>query len=64
MKANILKNSFLNSTGFDFTAAVTFFITPFVVHRLGNELYGIWELVIGLTGYLGLLKFGMRTAIV
>lgn len=64
MKANILKNSFLNSTGFVFTAAITFFITPFVVHRLGNELYGIWVLVIGLTGYLGLLDFGMRTAIV
>ena len=39
-------------------------MTPFIVHRLGNELYGIWVLVIGLTGYLGLLDFGMRTAIV
>ncbi len=64
MKAKILKNSFSTTAGFLFTAIVTFFITPFVVHSLGNELYGIWVLIIGLTGYLGLLDFGMRTSIV
>lgn len=61
---SILKNSFSTTLGFCITAVVTFFITPFIIHRLGNELYGVWTLLTGLTGYLGLLDFGMRTAIV
>ncbi|MBN2521603.1 MAG: oligosaccharide flippase family protein [Bacteroidales bacterium] len=64
MNKKIFKNSFINSLGYVFTVVITFFITPFVIHSLGNDLYGIWILLIGLTGYLGLLDFGMRTAIV
>ncbi|MBN2512085.1 MAG: polysaccharide biosynthesis protein [Sedimentisphaerales bacterium] len=64
MNKLILKNSFSTTSAFVVTAVVTFFITPIVVHGLGKELYGIWVLVIGLTGYMGLLDFGMRTSIV
>jgi O-antigen/teichoic acid export membrane protein len=43
---------------------VTFVMTPIIIHSLGNRNYGIWELLVGLVGYLGLLEFGMGPALV
>ena len=42
---------------------VTFFLSPFIVHHLGNSAYGLWILVGSLTGYLGLLNLGVGSAI-
>src|SRR5262249_54703595 len=39
------------------------FLSPFVVHRLGNSAYGVWTLMVSLTGYLGLLDFGVRGSV-
>ena len=36
---------------------VGFLLAPFVVHHLGNTGYGIWALVLQLTGYLGVVDF-------
>jgi O-antigen/teichoic acid export membrane protein len=43
---------------------VAFFLSPFVVHRLGATLYGVWALVIGLTSYMTLMDLGLRGAVV
>ena len=43
--------------------AVGFFLSPFLVHRLGNEAYGIWVLAISSIGYLGALDLGMRSSV-
>src|SRR5260370_24654794 len=32
--------------------AVSFFLSPFIVHHLGTVLYGVWTLVAGLTSYM------------
>ncbi|HUW84752.1 MAG TPA: oligosaccharide flippase family protein [Phycisphaerae bacterium] len=40
--------------------AVLFVLSPFVVHRLGVEAYGVWSLLVSLTGYLGLIELGTR----
>ena len=40
--------------------AVLFLLSPFVVHRLGTEAYGVWSLLVSLTGYLGLVELGTR----
>lgn len=45
------------------TLAVGFFLAPFVVHRLGNVVYGVWILAISSVGYLNLLDLGMRSAV-
>ncbi len=45
------------------TLAVTFFQSPFIVRSLGNTYYGLWVLVGSLVGYLGLLDFGVRSAV-
>lgn len=42
--------------------AVTFFITPFVVHSLGDRMYGFWTLLGTFMGYYGLLDFGLSSA--
>ena len=42
--------------------AVMFFLSPFIVHHLGNSAYGAWSLLQGLTGYLGLAEIGVRVS--
>lgn len=43
--------------------AVGFFLSPFIVHHLGNVAYGIWVLTISCVGYLGMLDLGMRSSV-
>jgi O-antigen/teichoic acid export membrane protein len=45
------------------TLAVGFFLSPFIIHRLGNVAYGVWVLAIGVVAYLGLLDLGMQSAV-
>jgi O-antigen/teichoic acid export membrane protein len=45
-------------------ATVAFLLTPFVVHHLGDAAYGIWALVLQLTGYMGIVDVGLRSALV
>jgi O-antigen/teichoic acid export membrane protein len=44
--------------------AVSFFLSPFIVHHLGTVLYGVWTLVVGITSYMNLLDLGLRGAVV
>ena len=46
------------------SAATSFFLTPYVLHHLGDELYGLWVLVVALTDYYVFLQVGIRSAIV
>jgi O-antigen/teichoic acid export membrane protein len=43
--------------------AVNFFVSPYVVAHLGSVGYGVWTLILSLTGYLGLLDLGVRGAV-
>lgn len=45
------------------TAVVSLLITPFVVHVLGDRMYGIWMLVAAFVGYYNLLDLGLSQAI-
>ncbi len=62
--SRIGRNVFSNWTGYVVYVVVSFFLSPFMVHHLGNTGYGIWVLVGSLTGYLGILDLGLRPAIV
>ncbi len=42
---------------------VSFFLSPFIIHSLGDTAYGIWVLLGSLVGYLGLLDLGVRGAV-
>ena len=45
------------------SGVVSFFLSPFIVRHLGNSAYGIWVLLVSLTGYLGFLDLGIRGAV-
>lgn len=44
-------------------ACVGIFLTPYVLHRLGDEAFGVWVLTTSLVGYYGILDIGVRSAI-
>jgi O-antigen/teichoic acid export membrane protein len=43
---------------------VGIFLSPFILHRLGNVAYGAWILVFSVTGYYGLFDLGIRSSII
>jgi O-antigen/teichoic acid export membrane protein len=45
------------------TLVVSYFLAPFLVHRLGNAEYGVWVLALSITGSLYLLDLGLRSSV-
>ena len=45
------------------TVIVSFALFPFIVSHVGKEIYGAYLIVISITGYFGLLDFGMKSAL-
>lgn len=56
-------NSLLALLSFLFPVSVALALTPYVVHRLGTEAYGVIALAIVLVGLLGVLDLGMGSAV-
>lgn len=44
-------------------AAADFFLTPYILRRLGDEAFGVLILVVNLVGYYGLVDGGVRSSI-
>ena len=57
----LVRNIASNWAGYAIQVAVAFFLTPYIIHSLGETRYGIWTLVVGLTGYYGLLDLGVAS---
>jgi O-antigen/teichoic acid export membrane protein len=64
LKAQAVKNVSATWLGLVVHAVVGFFLSPFILHRLGDEAFSLWVLVFSLTGYYGLLDLGIRSSIV
>ncbi len=43
---------------------ISFFLSPFVVNKLGAAWYGVWAVAAQFTGYLYLLDFGVRESVI
>jgi O-antigen/teichoic acid export membrane protein len=43
---------------------VLFFLTPFIVSRIGMDLFGLWSLIFAVIGLFGLMDLGFATAAV
>lgn len=43
--------------------AVAFLLTPFIIKQLGLSAYGLWTLMIGVIGYMGLIDVGIRGSV-
>lgn len=57
----LLRNIASNWAGFAVQALLAFVLTPLVIQSLGTVRYGIWALIMSLTGYCGLLDLGFRS---
>jgi len=57
------RSAFSNWLTYLGSGAVSFFLSPFLVRHLGNSAYGVWILLVSLTGYLGFLDLGIRGAV-
>jgi O-antigen/teichoic acid export membrane protein len=64
LKSRIVENIFSNWASLVVSIAISFLVTPIIVHSLGNETYGTWTLIASVTGYFTVLDFGVNTAIV
>jgi O-antigen/teichoic acid export membrane protein len=42
---------------------VAFFLMPFIIHKLGDDRYGAWSLLLCLSGWLTLVDAGLRQSI-
>ena len=63
-KIQILKN--ISSSWFALGANILMgvFLSPFILHRLGDTAFGIWVLIFSVTGYYGIFDFGIRSSII
>jgi O-antigen/teichoic acid export membrane protein len=58
-----IRNVLWSWSGVLFSLTSGLLLTPFVIHRLGDEQYGIWALVFSLIDYFSLADFGFRSAV-
>ncbi len=58
----IIRNTAYNSAGRIWQMLVLLLLTPYILHKLGVEVFAVWSLVFVVANYLGLLDFGIRTS--
>jgi O-antigen/teichoic acid export membrane protein len=63
------KHKVIRNTLFTFYArlwclALSIWLTPYIVSRLGNEAYGVWVLLAALVSYIGLIDLGLGASFV
>ncbi len=63
-KIEILKNVGSSWFALGINVLVGIFISPYILHRLGDEAFGLWVLIFSVTGYYGLFDLGIRSSIV
>ncbi len=62
IKNKLVRNLLSNQVGFIVPVFAAFFLSPYIVHTLGDALYGIWSLIMSFTGHYGLLAVGIQGA--
>jgi O-antigen/teichoic acid export membrane protein len=63
-KLEIIKNVGSSWFSLGLNILVGIFLSPFILHRLGDSAYGIWVLIFSITGYYGLFDLGIRSSVV
>src|ERR1700719_4933050 len=64
LKIRALKNVASTWAGLAVNIAVGFFLSPFILHHLGDEAFGLWVLIFSITGYYGIFDFGIRSSLI
>jgi len=63
-KLEIVKNVGSSWFALGVNVLVGVFLSPFILHRLGDTAFGLWVLIFSITGYYGIFDFGIRSSIV
>lgn len=63
-KIQILKNVGSSWFSLGINVVVGVFLSPFILHRLGDAAFGIWVLIFSISGYYGIFDLGIRSSIV
>ena len=63
-KGRFLSNVLWSGLGVAVNLFAGFFLSPYIIRKLGLEGYGLWALVFSITGYFNLLDLGFRSAVV
>jgi len=58
-----VRNVVANWASFVIGVMINLVLSPFIIHSLGDGVYGAWVLLGSLVGYLGLLDLGTRGAV-
>jgi len=63
-KAQIVNNVGSSWFALGINVVVGIFLSPYILHHLGDEAFGLWILIFSITGYYGLFDLGIRSSIV
>ncbi len=63
-KIAIFKNVGSSWFALGFNILVGLFLSPYILHHLGDEAFGLWILIFSITGYYGLFDLGIRSSII
>jgi len=63
-RRRIAFNVFSNWANLVTAVVIAFLVSPVIVHSLGNQLYGVWTLIVSITGYFTVLDLGVNTAVI
>lgn len=57
-------NALTNYFRFFLTIIISFWLIPFIIRSLGQDLYGLWSLTFSIIGFFSLLDFGFGLGVV
>jgi O-antigen/teichoic acid export membrane protein len=63
-KLDLIKNVGSSWFSLGINVIIGFFLSPFILHRLGDAAFGIWVLIFSITGYYGIFDLGIRSSVV
>jgi len=63
LKARAARNIASNWLKLAVQLAVGFVLSPFILHKLGDAVFGIWVLIFSLTAYYSMFDFGILAAV-
>lgn len=64
LKKRTIKNSLFSMGAFLWPMLLAFFVTPFVVQKLGQEEFGVLALITSFIGFFAVLDFGVAPSLV
>jgi len=63
-KIAIFKNVGSSWFALGFNILAGLFLSPYILHHLGDDAFGLWILIFAITGYYGLFDLGIRSSII